>query len=80
MTANRSFMAFNVDANSWSVSPGAVGRLALVGVFGIDISDLLLNFDRGVGIYVCMPLFADCTRCCGPLEYGQWLLNAHISS
>lgn len=67
MVTNRSFMAFNVDTKSWSVSPSAVGRLALVGVFGIDISDLLLSLDRGVGKYVCTPLFADCTRCCGLL-------------
>ena len=80
MFANRSFMAFNVDASSWSDGPSAVRRLALVGVFGIDMSDLVRNFDRGTGICVCMPRSADSTRCCRLLEYCQWLLNVCSSS
>ena len=80
MIANRSFMAFKVDNSSWSDGPSAVGRLALVGVFGIDMSDLLRNFDRGMGILVCMPRVADCTRCCRLLKYCQWLLNVCSSS
>ena len=59
MVASRSFMVFSVDTRSWSVSPSALGRLIPVGVFGTDISDLLLNFGRGVGVCVLMPLFAD---------------------
>ena len=78
MVASRSFMAFNIDARSWSASPSAVGRLALVGVFGIDISDLLVKSGRGIRVWI--PRFEDCIPCCGLLEYCQWWLNAYSSS
>lgn len=80
IVASRSFMVFRVAAKSWSVSPSALGRLAPVGVFGIDTSDLLIKSGRGVGICVCMPRFADCIRCCELLEYCQRLRNAYSSS
>ena len=74
--ASRSFMALSVDASSWPVEPSAPGRLALLGVFGIDTSDLVLSFGCGVGIYVCIPRFADLIRCGGLLEYCQRPLKA----
>ena len=73
-------MAFSAAAKSWPFSPSALGRLALVGVLGIDISDLLLRFGRGVDTCVCVDRFADCIRCCGLLEYCQRLLNAYSFS
>ncbi len=73
-------MAFSVAAKSWSLSPSALERLALVGVLGIDISDLLLRFGRGIGRCECVARLADCIRCCGLLEYCQRLLNVYSSS
>ena len=57
MIAKRSFMAFKVDDKSCSVGPSAVARLALVGVFGIDMSDLPLILAVALAyVYVCLVL------------------------
>ena len=73
-------MAFIVDTKSWSVDPSVPGRLALVGVFGIDMSDLLLFFGRINGTCGRIPRLTDCMRDCGPINFCHRLLNAHNSS